>query len=152
MVFYKKPVTYVSPMYLYDTSSLEKAVGVSDYVFVAKVNDITDTRYVGGTPYTIYSISVIYGIKGNISGKHSLMQYGGLSQDGKSYVFLDNGDFLNTNAYYILMPSLTDDGDLEVSDPNRIIKLPDDDFYSDDNQNIIANYEKAYRNEVLPQN
>lgn len=152
MTFYQKPVTYVNPMYLYDTSSREKAVGVSDYVFVAKVNDITDTKYVDGTPYTIYSISIVYDIKGGISGKRDLVQYGGLSKDGKSYVFLENGAFLNTNAYYILMPSLSDDGDLEVSDPNRIIKLPDTRLDSADNQSIIADYEKAYRNEVLPQN
>ncbi len=95
------PVEYSLASYMYDTATPEKAIGISDYVFVAKVNEIARTEYKypveaeislnkkikRTTPYTIYNISVIKNIKGELvtSKPIEFMQYGGLSEDGKSY-------------------------------------------------------------------
>lgn len=39
------PVTRAHGMKMYDTSTPEKAIGISDYVFVAKINKILRTEY-----------------------------------------------------------------------------------------------------------
>lgn len=98
------PIDYSYASYAYDTSTPEKAIGFADYVFVAKVNNILRTEYKYPTetvidgkiktvyvPYTIYSITVIENIKGEIIKNKDIeiMQYGGLNEDTKSYNFLE---------------------------------------------------------------
>ena len=35
----------IKPIYTYDTSSIEKAMGVSEYIFIGKINRILRTEY-----------------------------------------------------------------------------------------------------------
>lgn len=39
------PINYTSAMWMYDTSTPEKAMGISAYAFVARVNKILRTEY-----------------------------------------------------------------------------------------------------------
>lgn len=165
------PVNYTDAVYAFDTSNPKIAVGVSKYVAVVKVNSILRTEYrnpleieidlnrtkIVYDPCTVYSISVIRNIKGNLISSEpiEIMQFGGLNYDGKSYTFLEGGSLLNVGDEYILMANaMTDGGDIEVADPNRIIPLSSvslegknsNNYYDD----IINKYILAYQNEIIP--
>lgn len=160
------PLTTSKAMWRFSTDTPEKAIGVSDYVFVAKINKILRTEYknpveietglfskeIVTDPYTVYEINVIENIKGNLKNTESIefMQYGGINEDGKSYTFFENSGLLNVGEYYILLVDVfNDEGDIETSDPNRIISLGND--YIDDENSIISKYKEAYKNEIIPE-
>ena len=162
--------TITSVLYMYDTSIPEQAVGISDYVFVAKVNGIARTDYIDtGTvelsttgnkkiesPYTVYNIEVVKNIKGELltSIPIEYMQYGGVSEDGKGYTYIPETGFLETGKYYILLVNTfrEDGGTLETSDKNRIILLEDVENDEDvENSELVKKYEEAYKNEVIPE-
>ena len=99
------PIYYSHAAYKYDTSTPEKAIGISENVIVARIDRVKDTVYkhpieivkdnetkIVYTPYTIYEITVIENIKGSIkvNEKIAFMQYGGLNYDKQSYTLLDD--------------------------------------------------------------
>lgn len=74
------PVNYIHGDYVIDMQNPKEVIGLGDYVFVAQVNEELETEYrnvkeVGSkkiaTPYTIYSITVIDNLKGNIKKKYT---------------------------------------------------------------------------------
>ena len=153
-------IPQVTELYSYDTSIPEQAVGISDYVFVAKVNGIARTDYIDTgsvelsttgnkkieSPYTVYDIEVVKNIKGELltSEPIEFMQYGGVNEDG----------FLETGKYYILLVNTfrEDGGTLETSDQNRIILLDDIENDEDvENSELVKRYEEAYKNEYIPE-
>ena len=168
--FNNLPIYYSNSISMYDTSTPEKAIGCSDYVFIAHINRILRTEYkypveveidtnkteVITTPYTVYSINVIKNIKGTLDTSKPIefMQYGGINDDNKSYTFTNGGSLLTEGNYYILMVDTWggEGGTIEISDTNRIINLgkdfsPNARNYSD----IISKYEEAYKNEIVPE-
>lgn len=164
------PVTYTYNVKLFDDSTPEKAIGISDYVFVAKVNKIIRTEYRNPVeietslitkktvydPYTHYSLSVIQNIKGELitSSPIELIQYGGLNKDGKSYVWIEDGcELFEVGKYYIFLAATwnhTDGEIIEVSDANRRVFLGDD-YNSTSSKNKILRYIEAYKNEIIPE-
>lgn len=163
-------IPQVTELYSYNTSIPEHAVGISDYVFVAKVNGIARTDYIDtGTvelsttgnkeiesPYTVYNIEVVKNIKGELITSEPIeyMQYGGINEDGKGYTYIPETDFLESGKYYLLLVNTfrADGGILETSDKNRIILL--DDVESDEdveNTELVKKYEEAYKNEYIPE-
>jgi hypothetical protein len=164
------PVSYAEVLYAYDTSTKEKAMGISDYAFIAKVEKILRTEYknpikvksglfrttVMTDPYTIYRISVIKNIKGNLDTSKPIesIQLGGLNKNGKSYMFAKGESLLNEGEYYLFMTSVwaQKDGEIiEVPQLNRILSLGDSfDINSKDSLDIINKYEQAYKNEIVP--
>lgn len=132
------PINYISASYAYDTSTPEKTTGVADYSFIAKINGIlrTEYRYPSQVvrdgeevtvydPYTVYSVDVIENIKGEITQNTSIeiVLHGGISEDGKSYVFMEGMEFLNVGEYYILLPYTASDGRLGISNKTSIVSL-----------------------------
>lgn len=162
------PVYSSSAMWMYDTSTPEKAIGISDYAFVAKINKVSKTIYKNPInieitadgketktvydPYTIYEITVIDNIKGEIITNKSveLMQYGGLNKDGNSYTFLENTKLLTPGNYYILLASVwPEENILEVSEPTRIISLGNN-IKTSESVDKINTYKQAYINQEIP--
>lgn len=162
--------TITSVLYMYDTSIPEQAVGISDYVFVAKVNGIARTDYIDTgsvelsltgnkeivAPYTVYNIDVVKNIKGELITSEPIeyMQYGGINEDGKGYTYIPETGFLETGKYYILLVNTfrEDGGTLETSDQNRIILLDDVEKDEDvENSELVKRYEEAYKNEYIPE-
>ncbi len=156
------PVAWSNGSYFYDISTPEKAIGVSDYTFVAKINQQlrTEHKYVGtegldnGIPYTIYSISVIKNIKGELitSKPIEFMQYGGLELDKKAYQLPVNGELLEVGSYYILMVQTWggEEGNvIETGIPSNIVKLGTS-LDSKNATTLIQNYSAAYENEEIP--
>lgn len=162
--------TISSGMYMYDTSTPERAVGISDYVFVAKIDGIARTEYrnpitietglssseTRTTPYTVYNIEVVKNIKGELITSEPIeyMQYGGINEDGETYTFMEGTGLLETGIYYILMVGTFegDGGIIEVTEPNRRILLDDVENDEDvENSELVKRYEEAYKNEVIPE-
>ena len=89
---------------IYDTSTIFNAIKYSDYAFIARVNFLktTEYKYDDKLPYTIYDISVIKNISGELiySNNIELIQYGGINYDEKSYIFAKNERYLNEGHYY----------------------------------------------------
>lgn len=160
--YYKeKPVSVSHISRQYDTSNPEIAVNNSDYIFIAKINSILRTEYrnhvevevgLGQTiiekdPYTIYDITVIENLKGNLITDTSIefVQYGGINEDGTSYSLLENSSLLNIGEYYLLMVgTLPATHEIEVSDNNRMISLGND--ISNLNNNLIDDYKNIINN------
>ena len=164
------PLYTSSAMWMYDTSTPEKAIGISQYAFVAKVNKILRTEYknpvkiengllatkIVTDPYTVYDINVIENIKGNLRTDSSIefMQYGGINEDKKSYTLIQGGELLKEGQYYILLVEVFDkEGNIEVSDPNRIIQLENNNDINTASlsNDIISKYKQAYKNEIIPE-
>lgn len=157
------PIIY-NPICLgYDTSTSERAVGVADYVFVAKVNSILRTEYqfpvkttIDGIaktvymPYTVYSVTVTQNIKGELvkSKDIEVMQYGGLEEDTKSYTFGEGMGFLNVGEYYILLVNTNNNEDNFIIDsPDSVVSLGK----TEKNNEIINAYKKAKKNAIVPE-
>lgn len=157
------PVNYVHSSYAYDTSTPNKAVAISKYVFIAKINSILRTDYFNPIevkdflfkktiydPYTVYNVDVIYNLKGELINNVELMHYGGINKDKKSYTFSSlNNDFkfLNTGEYYIILAAASYfNNSLDIIAPyeNSIIPLGniDDDVMNDilNNKEVDAKY------------
>ena len=163
--YYKNlPVYTASPMYLYDTSTPQKAIGISDYVFVAKIKKIVGTRYLDestdknkkaslkedSSPYTLYEIEVIKNIKGQLNTEEPILftQFGGLNKDGKGYTLIEGVNLLTENNYYLILSNtIKMDGEiiLEASEATRLIDLGQTINYE-----LINKYEEAYKNEEVP--
>jgi len=132
------PVEYRSGSYL-DVSTPKKAIGASEYVFIAKINSILRTEYRYPTeiadglrtktvsdPYTIYSVTVIENIKGNLIKTIDIEveQMGGMAEDNKSYSFLEDTGLLNIGEYYILLACVPFEKELaEINIPGTFIPL-----------------------------
>ena len=157
------PVNYVYSCYAYDTSTPNKAVAVSKYVFIAKINNILRTDYFNPTevkkfifkktiyhPYTVYDVDVIYNLKGELVNDVELTHFGGINKDQKSYTFdaSNNGfKFLNDGEYYIVLASTFYYNDsLIITGSNEDSLIPlgniDDDVMNDilNNKEVDAKY------------
>lgn len=163
------PVEYTHATFAYDTSTLTKAIGSSDYVFLCKVNKIIRTEYKNPVevevdtettkivydPYTVYSITVVKNIKGNLQtdSEIELMQYGGINYDKKSYTFLEGSEYLNEGEYYVLMPdAISEKGEIEVADKNKIFPIKNDVHLEKINlsENTLSKFSQALENQEIP--
>lgn len=123
-------------------SNPEIAMDYYPYAFIAKVNKIIKTEYRDPTeietvadgsqteiiykPYTIYDITVIENLKGEIIKNTNIPieQVGGISQDNNSIVFPTGMDFLKENYYYIMLPYAADDtNELVLEAAHNVIEL-----------------------------
>jgi len=151
----------ILPSFYYDTSTKEKAVGASDYVFIAKINRILrvehekiieDDGLVEFNPYTIYSITVIKNIKGILPTKSEIeiKFWGGLHRDETKYIYVEDLEAFKYDNYYILLPYLTEDnGPLIINNPDQAIRIGD--VYNLKTKNeTVEEYIKAYKNEEVP--
>lgn len=138
--------------YAYDTGSPEKAIGVADYVFIAKINGILRTEYRFNTkePYTVYSATVIENIKGKIIKDKNIeiFTHGGLNSDKKSYTIFGGIEFLNVGEYYILLPYTASDGRLGISNTTSIVNIGRSIGSSN---NIVEKYKEAAKNPIVPE-
>lgn len=89
-------VEYILAVYSHDTTSPEKAIGISDVGIVKQIlrteyrNEViidnADNQEVFYDLYTVYEVEVIKNIKGNLGEAKivELMRFGGLDKDGNS--------------------------------------------------------------------
>ena len=157
------PVSYSFGCYVYDTSTPNKAVAVSKYVFIAKINNILRTDYFNPTevkkfifkktiyhPYTVYDVDVIYNLKGELVNNVELTHFGGINKDKKSYTFdasINGFNFINSGEYYIVLASTFYYNDsLIITGSNEDSLIPlgniDDDIMNDilNNKDVPTKY------------
>ena len=152
-------INYIQPCYAYDISTPEKAIGLADYTFIGKVNKILRTEYrhptqtvINGeiktvsSPYTIYEVSVIKNIDGDLITNETIeiAQAGGLEQELSTYSFYEGMGLLNIGEYYILLAFTQPDGSLLFDNPEFEIPLETDSTPA----NVINKYMKASQEQV----
>ena len=171
------PVTEMQLSYDFDVFDTKKLVGFVDYMFIAKVEEITgtiyesvvynpDTRVYSGLPYTCCKITVVENIKGNLKLNETIpmRSLGGVSIDGKSYYKYSQGDELETGGYYLFLGYADQNGELYVCDTNATIALEfsqpiksgtiqtqnsTPDALLEKNNDLINKYKDAFQNQDL---
>lgn len=96
-------VNYHPVLNMYDMSTPEKAVGAVDYVFVAKINSIKKILYRDYEPYTVYDITILENIKGNLLTDITLTQMGGISKSKKEYILPSDTKLLKQGKTYLIL-------------------------------------------------
>lgn len=168
------PVNYLRNSYIIDVNNPAELVGDADYVFVARVDNLTGTTYrfpsmviddngkdtEVTTPFTNYQVTIIQNIKGELVSDRpiSLQKKGGISKDKKMYT-LPEGDFLpEEGKIYIFFAYAQEDGSLLVSGRNSVIDLNRTNLDKRDLNNELTmlnnnseylSFQKAYENQIV---
>lgn len=103
--------------FVYDTDNIREAVGICDYVFVAKVVSCDGTEYRNvittedekgnpkevGSPYTNYTIQVLENIKGELITDKPIpiVKQGGISEKQDAIYLFENDSLPSENSIYI---------------------------------------------------
>lgn len=171
------PVTEMQLSYDFDVFDTKKLVGFVDYMFIAKVEEITgtiyesvvynpDTKVYSGLPYTCCKITVVENVKGNLKLNETIpmRSLGGVSVDGKSYYKYGQGDELEIGRYYLFLGYADQNGELYVCDTNATIALEFSqsiksgtiqtqnsapDALLEKNSDLINKYKDAFQNQDL---
>lgn len=154
------PVVYDEGSFMVNIDNPEEIVGWGDYVFVAKVEDELRTEYtnvrksedgtITGKPYTVYSITVIDNLKGNLKKNKPIefFKHGGVNYDGKSISLLKGDILLESRKYYILVAASEADGRLGQGMPNSAIELNVSNKQEIVSNKEYENYKKYVKDEV----
>ena len=157
------PTVYDSGSYMVDVNNPAEVVGWGDYVFLARVDSELRTEYtnlrqnedgtITGKPYTVYSITVLKNLKGNLRENESIefFKHGGVNYDGRSISLLEGDQLLESGKCYILIAAAESDGRLGQGMPNSAIEVnaltaSQVDTYSTDAEH--ADYSEYTQNEV----
>ena len=140
------PVYYKNYLYIFDTSTKEKTIGASSYVFIAKINSFK-TTYQNNEPVTTYDVTVIENIKGNLVENIKITQQGGINKDKKSFTFIKETSYLNKDEYYLILTGTNDEGGFSITNKNRVKSLGNN---IENAKSIINDYKDALNNEEIP--
>lgn len=157
------PTVYDSGSYMVDVNNPAEVVGWGDYVFLARVDSELRTEYtnlrqnedgtITGKPYTVYSITVLKNLKGNLRENESIefFKHGGVNYDGRSISLLEGDQLLESGKCYILIAAAESDGRLGQGMPNSAIEVnaltaSQVDTYSTEAE--YADYSEYTQNEV----
>ena len=118
-------ISYVHADYVIDMDDPTQVIGLGDYVFVAKVNELLRTEYRSDTPYSVYSITVIDNLKGKLKKNTPIEfeKFGGITEDRKNIILRQEDSLLDEDAYYLIIASSEEDGRLAQGGPTAAIKL-----------------------------
>lgn len=157
--YYSNMDRIISINYAYDNSTPEKAIGCANYTFVAKINSVVKTKYEDGTllykgnPTTIYNVTVIENIKGElVTTKDVEVEVFGVTvEKDRTYTIVQGGiEKLNIGSYYILLPYVgVEKGALGLIDSKDAVRLGD--LEDEGTKNMISKYKKAYINQIVPE-
>jgi hypothetical protein len=154
------PIDYISGDFVIDMENPREVIGLGDYVFVAQVNKEIETDYRNvkelgngkkvSMPYTIYSITVIDNIKGEIKINEPIEfeKQGGINFDKKSISLPECDSMLEEGEYYILIASAEPDGRLAQGGPTAAIKLKDKSKNEIISSQVYKDYQKYYKEEI----
>lgn len=144
-----KPLKTIKYSLAYDMSTIEKRIGVVDYVFIGEVKKIKETRYDDDdVPTTIYNVVVKENMKGNLELNTTieLEQTGGISKDKKSYIFPEKTEYLETNQMYLFLAFVPfDAGELLINNKYSTVKLD-----KDNEIQIIKEYKEKLDKQDVP--
>ena len=154
------PIVYDDGSFLVNVDNPEEIVGWGDYVFVAKVEAELRTEYTNlrenedgsivAKPYTVYSITVIDNLKGNLKKNEPIefFKHGGVNYDGESISLLEGDQLLEAGKYYILIAAAETDGRLGQGMPHSAIELNVSSKQEIVSDKEYKNFKKFVKNEV----
>lgn len=154
----KIPTIYDEASFMVDVNNPAEVVGWGDYVFVAKVESELRTEYtniqknengmITGKPYTVYSITVLENIKGNLCKNEPIefFKHGGVNYDGRSISLFEGDQLLESGKYYVLVAASEVDGRLGQGMPNSAISLSQGERFS--TESVYLDYREYVRNQV----
>ena len=143
-----------------DVTNPAEIVGWGDYVFVARVESELRTEYtnlrqnedgtITGKPYTVYSITVLENIKGELRKNEPIefFKHGGVNYDGLSISLLEGDQLLESGKTYILIAASEADGRLGQGMPNSSIELDLSQRQSYSTKSEYSSYCEYVRDEV----
>jgi hypothetical protein len=155
------PVSYDDGSFVVNVNNPAEIVGWGDYVFVARVEDELRTEYtnvrekedgtITGKPYTVYSITVIDNLKGNlILGEPiEFFKHGGVNYDGESISLLEGDRLLEKGKYYILVAASETDGRIGQGMPNASIEIDANTMEGISSNEVYNNYINYVENEII---
>ena len=160
------PIHQMHASFVYDTDNIREAVGICDYVFVAKVVSCDGTEYRNvittedekgnpkevGSPYTNYTIQVLENIKGELVTEQSISitKQGGVSENQDAVYVFENDELPVANNTYIFLAYAQEDGSLLISGPNSNVLYNNAETYSTTSTSAYQEYKTAVENEVIP--
>lgn len=161
------PISQIQASFMFNVYDPREVVGMADYVFIGYVNSKDGVEYIApdtnaGWPLTIYSVTVVENIKGELTTTEPIQLYkdGGLAKD-KSCICLYDGDTLPVNGgLYLFSAAAGTTGTLTCSGPNSSIPLsdeavsrrafsPDAVELSDSALETVEIYRTALENEII---
>ena len=136
------PIHYTTASYAYIYGTPDEAIECTDYTFIGRVDSIDRTEYrnpvevetvADGSqkmtlynPYTIYNVTVIENIKGDLIKTRliEVEQFGGLDKSGKTYTFEESKGLLNIGECYIMSVYASNTANtLRISDASPLVSL-----------------------------
>lgn len=169
------PIHQMHASFVYDTDNIREAVGICDYVFVAKVVSCDGTEYRNvittedekgnpkevGSPYTNYTIQVLENIKGELITDKPIpiVKQGGISEKQDAIYLFENDSLPSENSIYIFLAYAQEDGSLLISGPNSNVMCNDSNMYSinsvSEEKSVteydeFITYKAANDNEIIP--
>lgn len=144
-------------------SNPREAVGVSNYVFVAYLEEIYDYNTAkftrdfpalidyNGTVYTECKVKVVSNIKGclEVGKEFSFYQWGGINWLRTCYILDDDYKLPEVGKYYIFLGSCSADGTMIGGGSNRTIQLEEGiDSTNFEQSEIYQKYIDAYKNQI----
>lgn len=143
-------IIYMQGSKVIDVNSKSEMIGIADYVFVAKVNDFVETKYLYSSPISVYSVTVVENIKGNLKKNEPIELYkdGGVTEDGKMIMLYENDFLPEKDNYYIFFASAQKDGWIGISGENTNILInasTEDEIQSSEEYKSVMN---ALKDEV----
>lgn len=154
------PTIYDDGSFMVDVTNPAEIVGWGDYVFVARVESELRTEYtnlrqnedgtITGKPYTVYSITVLENIKGELRKNEPIefFKHGGVNYDGLSISLLEGDQLLESRKTYILIAASEADGRLGQGMPNSSIELDLSQRQSYSTKSEYSSYCEYVRDEV----
>lgn len=159
-VINKRPASVIrNNIALYDYSTKEKAIGASDYVFVGKVNKVLRTEHdkiinrdkaLEYCPRTIYSVNVVKNLKRKLINDLPIeIKFDGGFDAAKKTLYLNKDlNLLSAGEYYIFLVAMDkENGPLWLTTKEQLVSLGKK---YDAKNVLIKEYEKAYKNEEVP--
>ena len=169
------PIHQIHASFVYYTYNIREAVGICDYVFVAKVVSCDGTEYRNvittedekgnpkevGSPYTNYTIQVLENIKGELITDKPIpiVKQGGISEKQDAIYLFENDSLPSENSIYIFLAYAQEDGSLLISGPNSNVMCNDSNMYSinsvSEEKSVteydeFITYKDANDNEIIP--
>lgn len=156
------PVNSLDGDFLINPNEPTEVVGVSDYVFTAKIENIVTTEYRHevdietedgykkiSVPYTNYKITVIDNIKGKLKKNEiiNITKAGGISKAQESIIMYENDTLPEAGKYYIITAFAQEDGTLLISGPKSNILLDNQNKSEITSSKEYKNYKEYYDNE-----
>jgi hypothetical protein len=162
-----RPIARVHAWFAYDVSDARKNIGFKDYVFVGRVvsNDGTHYEHIVymedalglktkkvGSPYTDYTLEVLYNIKGELKTDTpiTIMKEGGVMIDGSAVELFEGDELPLEGKLYIFLAAAREDGTLTLSGPNSNVALSEEEAKNIPASGKYQEYVTAYEEEIIP--